>query len=196
MAEDKNVTILQQPGSNFAVEHHGAIYGSDCKPPIEVTTAVNKPLVHMVCWDETDVCKVNVAGELKLIGDAKSPIQVRMGHHFDNVHEQHLKVDELDHKLKVETRLDRPIHHALQMRTPLQLRFCNPWHVASDYIIDVKFGQSSVMSVRVTGATIATPQQCEEEPCPPPKASQSPIGLSEPPKALAQSSPIVKVRAL
>lgn len=82
-----------------------------------------------------------------------------------------LDVDPLSHTLDISTALAMPIHHALQMRTPLQVRFCNTWHVASDYVVDIKMGDRSLFSIHLTGATVATPQPCpEEEPCPPPIA--------------------------
>lgn len=83
----------------------------------------------------------------------------------------HLKVEQFGHTMDVSTALAMPIHHALQMRTPLQVRFCNTWHVASDYVVDIKMGDRSLFSIHLTGATVATPQPCpEEEPCPPPMA--------------------------
>ena len=70
-----------------------------------------------------------------------------MAHHFSNTHNQHLKVDPLEHELKVATKLAEPIHHALQMRTPLELRFCNPWHITSNYVFDFTMGKSQVLSL-------------------------------------------------
>jgi hypothetical protein len=82
-----------------------------------------------------------------------------------------LAVEPIIHGLDVSTELARPIHHAVQMRTPLQVRFCNTWQVASDYTVDIKMGNRSLFSIHLTGATVATPQPCpEEEPCPPPVA--------------------------
>ena len=52
-------------------------------------------------------------------------------------------------------------------RSPLDVRFCNPWHVASDYRVEVNLGQNRVIGIRLSGATVATPQACED-PCPPP----------------------------
>ena len=60
-------------------------------------------------------------GKLELTGSEEHPVQVKMSHHFANVHHQTMKVDPLDHHLKVATRLSEPIHHALQMRTPLRI---------------------------------------------------------------------------
>jgi hypothetical protein len=70
----------------------------------------------------------------------------------------------------VNTQLAQPIHHALQLRTPLELRFCNPWHLVSDYILEINLGNNRVISVRLTGATVATPQPCDNQGCPPAQA--------------------------
>jgi hypothetical protein len=64
----------------------------------------------------------------------------------------------------METQLADPIHHALQMRTPLQLRFCNPWHVVSDYRMEIHLGENRVISVRLTGATVASPNRALTSP--------------------------------
>jgi hypothetical protein len=53
------------------------------------------------------------------------------------------------------------------MLTPFELRLCNPWHVASDYQMDIKLWDCRVISVRLTGATVARPQPCEVDDCPP-----------------------------
>ena len=59
-------------------------------------------------------------------------------------------------------------HHALQMRTPLQVRFCNSWQIASDYTIEIRLGDNRVIGVRLTGATVAKPLPCDDdEPCAP-----------------------------
>jgi hypothetical protein len=55
------------------------------------------------------------------------------------------------------------------MRTPLEVRFCNPWHIASDYRLEVNLGKNRVMGIRLSGATVATPQPCEPT-CPPAEA--------------------------
>ncbi len=122
-----------------------------------------RPLMHVVCWD-TEPCPVAVRGEVALVGDPERPIR----HEIVGEHRQLLRVEELEHSVHMQTQLADPIHHALQMRTPLQLRFCNPWHVASDYRMEIRLGDNRVISVRLTGATVATPQPCPDESCPPP----------------------------
>lgn len=171
MAEEE--IIAQPAGERFRLEHGGvALYGDDERAAlrhqvggqvVHVGTA-QQPLVHMVCWEE-EPCRCEVTGRVTLAGDESAPLQVKMAHSFENVHRQELRVEPLEHR--VTTRLADPIHHALQMRTPLQIRFCNPWHLASDYRLEIHLGDNRLISVRLTGATVATPQPCEEEPCPP-----------------------------
>jgi hypothetical protein len=166
--------IYVEPGETgtIPVSHTGsvAMFGDAVQPRIrhdlaarvEHVTEKDRPLVHMVCWD-TEPCPVVVRGEVTLVGDPDRPIR----HEIVGEHRQTMRVDPLDHSLHVQTKLAEPIHHALQMRTPLQLRFCNPWHVASDYRFEIKLWDTRVISVRLTGATVATPQPCEADDCPP-----------------------------
>lgn len=174
--EEEIVTVTQKDAERFALDHGGlAVYGECDKPPMQHqfggqvvhTTSPKQPLVHMVCWEQEEPCKMEVDARVTVAGDEKAPLHVRMHHHFENDHHQTHKVEPLDHSLRVQTKLAEPIHHALQMRTPLQLRFCNPWHVASDYQMEIRMGNNRLISVRLTGATVATPQPCEDEPCPP-----------------------------
>jgi hypothetical protein len=157
----------------MADEKEIALYGHTEKPPMahqvgaQLVHATPKPLVHMVCWDTDEACRVEVSGTVTVVGDEKAPVAVRMTHSFADPHHQTHTIAPVHHTLRVDTDLARPIHHALQMRTPLQVRFCNPWHVASDYVIEARLGGRSMLSVRITGATVATPQPCDEEPCPP-----------------------------
>ena len=163
MAEEKTVTLTQAPGERLAIEHSGT------KAPVHhvIESSEKHPIVHMVCWDEEEPCAVEVRGQVALVGDEKSPVRVRMTHTFENPHVQEHRIEPVDHSLKVTTRLAEPIHHALQMRTPLELRFCNPWHVASDYMVELRLADNRVFSLRLTGATIATPQPCpDDKPCP------------------------------
>lgn len=176
--ETKTIIVTQPEEERFRLDHDGgvALYGDHKQPPMKHdvagqiihTTAPKHPLVHMVCWDEDDPCRVEMSGRVTLAGDAEAPIQVHMAHTFTNDHHQTHAIEPLDHTLKVDTQLAQPIHHALQMRTPLQIRFCNPWHVVSDYVLEFAMGERKLLSVRLTGATVLTPQPCEDEkPCPP-----------------------------
>jgi hypothetical protein len=170
--EERQVIIEPGESGTIPLSHSGAValYGEAGQPALqhqlgaEVVhgTDPSRPLMHVVCWD-TEPCPVSLTGEVALVGDAGRPIR----HEIVGEHHQVLRVEELDHTLRVRTRLDEPVHHALQMRTPLQLRFCNPWHVASDYQVEINLGNTRVISVRLTGATVATPQPCEPEECPP-----------------------------
>lgn len=176
MEDDKRtVTVTQNEGEHFAIEQGGgvALYGDKKQPALQhqilgqVIHATNaqQPLVHMVCWDEDDPCKVDVAARVVMVGDETAPVEVKMTHHFTNDHHQTHHIEPVDHTLKVDTKLAEPIHHALQLRTPLQLRFCNPWHIASDYQISLTLGNNRLISIRLTGATVATPQPCDDENC-------------------------------
>ncbi len=175
MAEDKSVIIKQNEDEQFSQKHSGelTLCGTKDENALQhefggqVIHKTVKPLVHMICWEEEQTCGVELSGNVVLSGNKEQPVEVRMSHHFTGTHHQTLEVEPLDHSLKVQTKLSDPVHHALQMRTPLQLRFCNPWHIASDYRVSINMGNSPVLSVRLTGATVATPQPCEDEPCPP-----------------------------
>jgi len=170
--DERKVIIEPGESGTIPLSHAGgvALFGDATQPSLrhhlggQVThsTEVGRPLVHMVCWD-AEPCPVSISGEVTLAGDADRPIR----HEIVGEHRQVMRVEPLDHSLQVQTRLSEPIHHALQMRTPLQLRFCNPWHVASDYRLEIKLWDSKVISVRLTGATVATPQPCESTDCPP-----------------------------
>ncbi len=150
-----------------------ALYGDEKKPPMQhsvgaqMVHATPKPLVHMVCWDADEACKVEVSGRVTVAGNEQAPIAVRMVHQFPDVHRQAHAIEPVEHTLHIDSALAAPVHPALQMRTPLQVRFCNTWHVASDYVLEARLGDRSVLSVRLTGATVATPQPCKDEPCPP-----------------------------
>ncbi len=175
MSKEKTVTVTQEEDERFRHEGDVVVYGDCDKAPLRHDVAHfssgERPLVHMICWEEESACKVTVDGGITLRGDEKAPVAVRMDHSFNTPHHQTHEVAPLDHTLAVDSALAKPIHHALQMRTPLQLRFCNPWHIASDYMLQMRFGKNQVASIRLTGATVATPQPCEE-PCPEPDTSQ------------------------
>lgn len=166
MADGETRIISQPEGEAFRIAHDGVVrvQGGCQDDPLnhrvagEVVhaTPADRPLVHMVLWDEDCACEVN--GRIVVAGDADAPVKVDMRHAFTDVHEQaHV----------VRTALAEPIHHALQMRTPLQVRFCNAWNIASDYTMEINLGQNRLISLRLTGATVAKPQPCEDEPCAP-----------------------------
>ena len=183
MADETRTLILTQPeGDTLALEHTGTVlvHGDRERDPLRHDvgaqvvhgTAPQRPLVHMVCWGEDDRCRVEVGGRLTVAGDEAAPLRVTMAHRFENEHVQAHRLDPvsfepMDCTVHVPTGLVNPIHHALQLRTPLQVRFCNPWHVASDYTVEVSLGDRRLWSIRLTGATVATPQPCRDDDCPP-----------------------------
>ena len=149
--------ILRQPeGESLKLDHHGAVK-HQVGAELLHSTAAERPLVHMLLWDE-DCCKAEANGRITLSGDEKLPVHLRVRHGFDNEHQQSHRFD---------TTLQAPVHHALQMRTPLQVRFCNTWQIASDYSIEIRLGDNRVIGVHLTGATVAKPLPCDDEPCPP-----------------------------
>jgi hypothetical protein len=173
MADEPKTLIITQPeGASLKAAHQGlvGVYGVEKADPLKHhvsggvvhSSDAQHPLVHMVLWDEDCACEIN--GRITVAGDAEAPVQAVLHHRFENDHSQ---------TLAFRTALSEPIHHALQMRTPLQVRFCNAWHVASDYTVEINLGRNRLISVRLTGATIARPQPCDDEaPCPQPIVSQ------------------------
>ncbi|HEY2187885.1 MAG TPA: hypothetical protein VGH48_04920 [Caldimonas sp.] len=175
--EIEDVTVHQPDGQSFRVQHEGTltaqhegtlrVRGDSRADPMhhrvgaELGSAPDRPLVHMVLWDEQGA---EVNARLTVAGDPEKPLhaQVRaqLHHRFEDEHRQ---------LHRVETALSHPIHHALQMRTPLQVRFCNSWQIASDYTIEIRLGDNRLIGVRLTGATIAKPLPCDDvQPCDPP----------------------------
>ncbi len=184
MAEETITIIKQEEEEEFDLDHHGgvALYGDREHPALQhehvgrVVHETGKPLVHMVCWEEECLARVEVNGRLVLAGDQKSPVAVNINHQFVNDHHQTLSIEPFDHAMKVVTRPAEPIHHALQMRSPLQLRFCNPWQVDSDYRVEVTMGDVRLFSIRLRGGTTVTPLPCEDEQPkqPPPRVTTPP----------------------
>lgn len=148
--DGRHVVVSQPCGETFALS------GSEVKDPIrhrvagDVVHRTDQPVVHMHLWNEDCVGKLD--HQVHFNADEKSPVNV--AHRFPDVHAQTHKMD---------TSLAEPVHHALQMRTPLQVRFCNSWQVASDYSVQVALRGRPFLDVRLTGATVATPQPCPED---------------------------------
>lgn len=146
--EERTIVVSQRKGGSFAVA------GSDHDDPLnhrlggEVTHRTEKPLIHMHLWNEQCI------GKIELRGNREDPVYV--DHRFPDGHRQ---------SHAIETALDQPIHHALQMRTPLQVRFCNTWHIASDYNVGVNLRGQRLIDIHLSGATVATPQPCPDEDC-------------------------------
>lgn len=182
MPDDTDIVILTQPDDERLRHDHAGVlglHGEEDAPPVRhrfhgevdhmVGGAKGRPLVHLVGW-ESEPFPLEVSGRVVLAGDRETPVPVEMSHRFETVHDQHFDVEPLDHTLHVDTGLASPIHHALQMRTPLELRFCNPWHVDSDYTVDVRLGERPLLSINLRGSTRATPEPCDNTPCPPVRA--------------------------
>lgn len=178
MPEEKRTIVLTQAdGERLAHDHSGglALYGDAQRAPLSHQlrgrvvhgSDAEQPLVHMICWRQEEPCEVEVDAKVTLEGNPEAPVEVRMTHHFADEHKQTLTVRPVEHTLTIDSELHDPIHHAVQMRTPLQVRFCNTWHVASDYRVELTMGRLPILSLRLSGATVASPQPSEDEPCPP-----------------------------
>ncbi|WP_299964314.1 hypothetical protein [uncultured Roseobacter sp.] len=133
-----------------------ALSGSEERAPIrhrvagDVVHRTDEPVVHMHLWNEECVGKLD--HQVHVNADKDNPVNV--AHRFPDTHAQ-------THQMQ--TSLAEPVHHALQMRTPLQVRFCNSWQVASDYSVQVGLRGRPFLDIRLTGATVATPQSCPED---------------------------------
>lgn len=177
---DERRTISQDEGARFALDHGQVAVQGSGGPAVRHEAALihatppGQPLVHMVCWEE-EPCEVALKGRVEIAGDPDAPVIARLEHEFVNDHHQTHAIEPVDHTLHVDTSLATPVHHALQMRTPLELRFCNPWHIASDYRMEITLGNNRIIGVRLTGATVATPQPCPDEDC-----STEPVGRTHP----------------
>ena len=156
-------------------EHSGgiALYGDRDREPLQHEfagqlihrTAPKHPLVHIIGWSSDDTVEINHKGSVELTNSPEAPLNIHMTHEFTNdLHQTHeVTLAPVDHSLSVNTQLHEPIHHALQMRTPLQLRFCNMFLVKSDYNIELRIGDRSLINIRLRGATTVEPQPCDDE---------------------------------
>ncbi|MEL7224184.1 MAG: hypothetical protein AAGL17_04800 [Cyanobacteria bacterium J06576_12] len=180
---EKTIVVAQQEDARFAIDHGAvALHGHRQEPPLQHQvsgqgqvvhkTSPQQPLVHMICWEEDASCQVEVNGRVTLAGDEQAPLVVKMSHQFDNDHHQTHVIEPVDHTLTVNSQLADPIHHALQLRTPLQVRFCNPWKIDSDYQVAIRLGNARAISINLSGSTVATPQPCDAPPCLPVPAIQ------------------------
>ena len=155
MADDKTETrIIRQPSDEAF-----ALAGSEKHAPMrhrlqgDLVHHTDQPVVHMHLWNEDCVGKLE--HQVHHHADEKSPVNVT--HRFPGTHHQ-------THEMQ--SSLAEPVHHALQMRTPLQVRFCNTWQVASDYSVKIALRGKPFLDIRLTGATVATPQPCPDDDCP------------------------------
>jgi len=147
MAEEQKVIIRQNPGDELAVEHQGglAVFGVRSQPAIQhivdacVVHETQKPLVHIHSWDVE-----------------RGPVAVEMTHHFQGEHNQTLHIQPFGHDMRVETRESNPIHHALQMRTPIAVRVgmdCT-CVMESDYTFEVRTAERQLFTMTVKGRTV------------------------------------------
>src|SRR5512136_1592946 len=121
MATEETNTITQKDGERFALDHQGSVslYGEKGKDALQhefagqIVHSTVKPLVHLLMWGEEKPCEVEVSGKVTVAGDKEAPLDVHMTHHFAEEHKHLLKVEPLDHQLKVHTTLYEPIHHAM-----------------------------------------------------------------------------------
>jgi len=168
MADQEEVTLRQAEGDALRVSHEGrlyaqhhgtlAVHGDAKAEPLQHrvgaelvhATPPDRPLVHMMLWDD----ERQVSGRVTISGDPAAPVHAKLHHSFDNDHRQ---------THRIETTLAAPVHHALQMRTPLQVRFCNTWQIASDYSLEIRLGDNRVIGVHLTGATVAKPLPCPDD---------------------------------
>lgn len=156
MPEDDARTVIVRQRCEEAF----ALAGSDDHAPMshrvrgDVVHRTDEPVVHMHLWNED------------CVGKLEHQVHCNMGE--DNpAHLVHRFQDTHDQSHRMQTSLAEPIHHALQMRTPLQVRFCNSWQVASDYSVRVSLRGRPFLDIRLVGATVATPQPCPEDDCAP-----------------------------
>lgn len=170
MADETRI-ITQPKGERFALDHNGvSLYGDREQPSIrhtvegKVAHLTPEPLVHIICWQEEQACRVGVDAHVTLSGDRERPVEVRVQHHFANDHKQTLTVERFEHAMSVPTSYKQPIHHALQMTSPVELRFCNPWQIDSAYQLEVRTARARLLSIRLQGSTRCTPLPCDDQP--------------------------------
>ena len=175
--DDRTRIIAQSPEDSFAHNLGGlSVYGDAEQPALkhemrgscQVThgSAPQRPLVHVLCWEEDRVCQAEMSGRVTLAGDPQAPFQVQMAHSFATDHRQTHVLAPTEHTHHVDTQPASPIHHALQLNTPLQVRLCNPWLIASQYLVELAIAGTSLLTIRINGETTATPQP-EVPPSPP-----------------------------
>lgn len=169
MADETRV-ITQPPDARFRVEHDGQRPDADCciHPIVHdarLTHAGNpqQPLVHVVQMRQDEPCGVKTSGELAHIGDPERPVPLEMRHSSPHGPvELDVNVRDVRHSLCVDTGLQDPMHHALQLKTPLQLRFVNPWTADSDYRVSLTLAGRTLLELRVAGRTVLAPQPADD----------------------------------
>jgi hypothetical protein len=170
---DETRLITQEPDARFRVEHDGQRPDADgCVHPIRHDARIvhegreELPFVHIVQMRQDEPCGVRTSGELAHVGDPERPVPLEMRHSSPHGPvEIDLRVRQAQHELRVSTDLQDPMHHALQLKTPLQVRFVNPWTAQSDYRVSVTLGNRQLLDVRIAGQTILTPRPAPPDSC-------------------------------
>ena len=161
MADETRV-LTTPPGESLRLSLAGP--DAECPPPIpHAGRLVHEarpgaaPFMHMVCWDEDDTCNVEHTGVVTHVGDAERPIPLQMRHSGEAPIELRVHLDDTEHGLRVRTGRADPIHHALQLHSPLVVRFADQWTASSDYRIAIQLRQQPFLDIRITGRTTLTP---------------------------------------
>lgn len=160
MADETRV-ITQPDGGAFRVTLEGPDKDG-CAQPIPhhgrlLHETGEKPLMHTICWEPEEPCTVAHEGQMLHVGDPERPVPLDMRHSTEKPVELQVHVGPVEHGLRVHTRSCEPMHHAVQLQTPLQVRFVNPWVAESDYRLTVQLGNSRMLDVRLVGRTRLTP---------------------------------------
>jgi hypothetical protein len=170
---DETRIITQAPTDRFRVEHDGQRPdAAGCVHPIRHDARLvheggreELPFVHLVQMKQDEPCGVRTSGEIAHVGDPQRPVPLDMRHSSQAPVELDLRVRQLEHELRVSTGLQDPMHHALQLKTPLQVRFVNPWVAQSDYRVSVTLGKRRLIDVHIAGQTILSPRPAPPDPC-------------------------------
>ena len=147
MAEEKRIVIRQNPGDELAVDHQGgvAFFGARSQPALQhihdacVVHETQKPLVHVHSWDVE-----------------RGPVVVPVTHQFQGDHNQTLNIQSFGHDMHVVSRESDPIHHALQMRTPIAVRVgmdCT-CVMESDYTFELRTAERQLFTMTMKGRTV------------------------------------------
>jgi hypothetical protein len=163
-ADDSNQTELKGGLALYGVKDLNPIQ-HEFNGQVIHRTAPESPLVHVVGWSSGDEVEMILSGRVELTNTRETPLHVRLAHEFPEIHRQshEVTIAPVDHTLKVNTRASDPIHHALQLLTPLQLRFCNVFLVKSDYRIIANVNGATMVDIHLSGETTIIPQPCDDE---------------------------------
>jgi hypothetical protein len=127
--------------------------------------AAERPLRHVLRMDQDVPCELGHSGEMRHTGDPERPVPLDMRHSSPEPVVLDLKVNQARHALAVDTSLTEPMHHALQLKTPLQVRFVNPWEAKSDYAMTVELAGRPLLSFKLQGTTTLRPEAAPPDPC-------------------------------